>query len=195
MRKSLLVLISILSAVMLLAIACGSDEADPNATNTPAPPNTIPAADRATEPPPPPTAMPAEDTPVPSGGTGATAGGTVELAIDVNGDALEFNTASLSAAAGSEVVVTFNNSSSVNSHNWALVEAGTKDDVATAGLAAGQDNNWLPSGDSRLLGATILLGPGESGQATFTAPAAGEYQFVCTFPGHNITMFGTFTVN
>ena len=192
MRKSLLVLISILSAVMLLAIACGSDEADPNATNTPAPPNTVAVADRATEPPPPPTAMPAEDTPVPSG---ATAGGTVELAIDVNGDALEFSTVSLSAAAGSEVVVTFNNSSSFNFHNWALVEAGTKDDVASAGLAAGQDNNWLPSGDSRLLASTVLLGPGESGQATFTAPAAGDYQFVCTFPGHNITMFGTFTVN
>ena len=191
MRKSLLVLISILSAVMLLAIACGGDDADPNATNTPAPPNTIPLGDRATEPPPPPTAIPAEDTPVPPGGLGDG----VELAIDVDGNNLEFNTDSLSAAAGSEVVVTFNNSSSVNSHNWALVEAGSKDDVATAGLAAGQDNNWLPSGDARLLSATVLLGPGESGQATFTAPAAGDYQFVCTFPGHNFTMFGTFTVN
>jgi azurin len=135
--------------------------------------------------------MPAEDTPVPSGGSG----GAVALAIDVDGDLLAFTTDSLSAEAGSDVVVTFNNSSGVNSHNWALVEAGTKDDVATAGLAAGQDNNWLPSGDSRLLGATVLLGPGESGQAEFTAPAAGDYQFVCTFPGHNFTMFGTFTVN
>ena len=91
--------------------------------------------------------------------------------------------------------MTFNNSSSVNTHNWAMVEAGTKDAVATDGLAAGQDNNWLPVDDSRVIGATILLGPGESGQATFTAPAAGAYQFVCTFPGHNFTMFGEFTVN
>jgi hypothetical protein len=29
----------------------------------------------------------------------------------------------------------------------------------------------------------------------FTAPAAGTYQFVCTFPGHNFTMFGDFIVN
>lgn len=191
MRKSLLILSAMLSAVMLLAIACGSDEADPNATVTPAPPATVPVGDRATEPPPPPTAMPAADTPVPSGGTG----GTVELAVDVQGDALQFSVASLSATAGSDVVVTFNNSSSVNSHNFAIVEAGTKDAVATDGLAAGQDNNWLPSNDSRVIGATILLGPGESGQATFTAPAAGAYQFVCTFPGHNFTMFGEFTVN
>ena len=191
MRKSLLILSALLSAVMLLAIACGSDEADPNATATAAPPATVPVGDRATEPPPPPTAMPAADTPVPSGGSG----GAAELVIDVNGDALQFSVASLSATAGSDVVVTFNNSSSVNSHNWAMVEAGTKDAVATDGLAAGQDNNWLPVDDSRVIGSTILFGPGESGQATFTAPAAGVYQFVCTFPGHNFTMFGEFTVN
>ena len=101
----------------------------------------------------------------------------------------------MSATSGSDVVVTFNNSSGVNSHNWALVEAGTKDAVATDGLAAGQDNHWLPVGDSRVLGATILLGPGESADASFTAPSAGTYQFVCTFPGHNFTMFGDFTVN
>ena len=188
MRKSLLILTAILSAVMLLAIACGSDEADPNATATPAPPNTVTSIPTD---PPPPTAMPVADTPVPTGGTG----GAVELAIDVNGDALTFNAATLSATAGSEVVLTFNNSSSVNTHNWALVEAGTKDAVATDGLAAGQDNNWLPVGDSRVIAATILVGPGESVQATFTAPSAGTYQFVCTFPGHNFTMFCEFTVN
>ncbi len=188
MRKSLLILTAILSAVMLLAIACGSDEADPNATATPAPPNTV--TNIPTDPPPP-TAMPVADTPVPTGGTG----GAVELAIDVQGDALAFNAATLSAASGSEVVVTFNNSSGVNTHKWALVEAVTKDAVATDGLAAGQDNNWLPVGDSRVIGATILIGPGESAQATFTAPSAGTYQFVCTFPGHNFTMFGEFTVN
>ena len=175
---------------MLLAIACGGDEADPNATSTPAPPGTVAVGNRATEPPPP-TAVTAADTPVPPGdGVGA-----VELTIDVDGNNLAFDSDSMSAAAGSEVVVTFNNSSGVNSHNFAIVEAGTKDAVATDGLAAGQDNNWLPVDDSRVIGATILLGPGESGEATFTAPAAGAYQFVCTFPGHNFTMFGEFTVN
>ncbi|MQG65022.1 MAG: azurin, partial [SAR202 cluster bacterium] len=41
----------------------------------------------------------------------------------------------------------------------------------------------------------ILLDPGASGEVTFTAPASGTYQFVCTFPGHNFTMFGDFIVN
>ena len=192
MRKTYVILFAILSAVMLLAIACGSDEADPDATATVSPPATVPAGDRAAEPTAAPTSIP--PTAAPAATTGGTSG-PVQLNIDVNGDALQFTPGALSAAAGSEVVVTFNNSSGVNSHNWALVEAGTKDAVATDGLASGQGNNWLPVDDSRVIGSTILLGPGESADATFTAPAAGTYQFVCTFPGHNFTMFGDFTVN
>ena len=119
---------------MLLAIACGGDEADPNATATPAPPNTVPASERTPEPTAAPTAVPATKAPA----TSVPAGGPVQLDIDVNGDALEFNTANMSASAGAEVVVTFKNSSTVNTHNWALVQAGTKDAVATDGTAAGR---------------------------------------------------------
>ncbi|MDA1127859.1 MAG: plastocyanin/azurin family copper-binding protein [Chloroflexi bacterium] len=193
MRRSIVILFAIFSAVMLLAIACSSDEADPNATATTAPPNTVPAVDRTAEPTPAPTSTAA---PVPTiGATEPSSGGAVNLAIDVNGDALQFNLATMSAAAGLDVVVTFNNSSAFNTHNWAIVEAGTKDAVATDGLTAGQGNDWLPVDDSRVIGATALIGPGASGTATFTAPSAGTYQFVCTFPGHNPTMFGDFIVN
>ena len=191
MRKPLVIIFGIMSAVMLLAIACGSDEANPDATATTAPPPTVLAGQITPEPTAAPTAVPPTSPPASTGG----GDGPTAIAIDVDGDNLKFATGALSAAAGSEVVVTFNNSSGINSHNWALVEAGTKDAVATDGLAAGQDNNWLPVGDSRIIGSTILLGPGESGEATFTAPSTGPYQFVCTFPGHNFTMFGTFTVN
>lgn len=31
-------------------------------------------------------------------------------------------------------------------------------------------------------------------EVRFTAPPPGNYQFVCTFPGHNFTMFGVFEV-
>ena len=162
--------------------------ASPRPTSTPAPPNTVPAGDRATEPPTAPPTVPPTSPPAPSGAP-------VRFEIDVIGDALQFNTNSMSASAGAEVVLTFNNSSNVNPHNWVLVPAGTKDAVATDGTAAGPNNNWIPVNDSRVLGSTILIGPGESDTATFTAPAAGTYQFVCTFPGHNFTMFGDFIVN
>ncbi len=188
MRKSRVILFAILSGIMLFAIACSSDEANPNATATTAPPNTVPAVERTAEP----TAAPTSTSaPVST----SEPGGTVMLDIDVNGDALQFNLGSMSAQAGADVVVTFNNSSSANIHNWALVEAGTKDAVAADGLTAGQANNWLPVNDPRVIASTILIAPGENGQATFTAPAAGTYQFVCTFPGHATLMFGDFTVN
>ena len=193
MRKPFVILFVIFGAIMLLGIACSSDEANPSATATGAPPNTVPAASRTPEPTPAPTSTSA---PVPTAGpTDEPTGGAVSLDIDVNGDNLQFNLASMSASAGADVVLNFNNSSAVNTHNWALVEAGTKDAVATDGLAAGQGNNWLPVNDSRVIGSTVLVGPGESTQATFVAPSAGTYQFVCTFPGHNFTMFGDFVVN
>ena len=193
MRKPLLILIAILSAVMLLAVACGGDEADPNATATPAPPNTVAPAERTPEPTVAPTAVPATSAPATS--APATSAGPVQLDIDVNGDALQFNTNNFSASAGAEVVVTFNNSSGVNFHNFVLVQPGTKDAVAADGTAAGPANDWVPPGDSRVIANTVLISPGESAKVTFTAPPAGTYQFVCTFPGHNFTMFGDFIVN
>jgi azurin len=70
-----------------------------------------------------------------------------------------------------------------------------KDAVAADGTAAGPANNWVPPGDARVIANTILLDPETFGEVTFTAPASGTYQFVCTFPGHNFTMFGNFIVN
>jgi len=120
-----------------------------------------------------------------------SASGSVNIGVE--GDALKFNTGSLASSAGSEVVLTFSNGSAINQHNWVLVQAGTKDAVATAGVAAGPGNDWISPGDDRVLFHTRLLNPGESEEIRFTLDA-GTYQFVCTFPGHNLTMFGDFEV-
>ena len=115
------------------------------------------------------------------------------LHMGVVGDAFEFDTASYRASAASEIVLTLGNTSAINQHNWVLVQAGTKDDVSAAGATAGPANDWVPPDDPRVLAHTGLLDPGESAELRFTA-AAGTYQFVCTFPGHNLTMFGEFEV-
>jgi azurin len=116
------------------------------------------------------------------------------LEIGVNGDALTFDTDRLTASSSSEVVVVLKNVSGINQHNWVLVQAGTKDDVAAAGTAAGPGSDWVQPGDDRVIAYTKLLLAGETGEVSFTAPAPGTYQFVCTFPGHNFTMFGDFEV-
>jgi azurin len=144
-------------------------------TSAPPPP---PASTDGTQPPP---AQPPEDQP-----------GTLELSA--NGDALTFDKERLEVASGSEVVLSFNNVSTFNLHNVVIVQDGTKDDVATRGTIAGPDNDWVEPGDAAVVAYTKVLGPGEIGEVSFTAPAAGTYQFVCTFPGHNFTMFGDFVV-
>ena len=120
-------------------------------------------------------------------------GGGGDLAVSVVGDALQFDTAALTASAGSDIKITFNNISTVNQHNLVLVTAGTKDEVAAAGIGAGADNDWVPPDDPRVLFNTKILNPGESAVLEFSLEA-GTYTFVCTFPGHNISMFGDFTV-
>jgi azurin len=112
----------------------------------------------------------------------------------VSGDDLTFDTEVLTASSGAEVVLTFSNNATTQQHNWVLVQSGTKDDVATAGLMAAA-TGWIPTDDERVLAYVDLISPGGSGEVRFTAPAAGTYQFVCTFPGHNATMFGTFEVS
>jgi len=110
------------------------------------------------------------------------------------GEQLKFDKDKLTAKTGAQVVLRFRNTSAVLEHNWVLVKAGNKDAVANDGVAAGPANNWIPAGDARVIANTLLLKPGTTGEAKFTAPAPGTYQFVCTFPGHNVTMFGEFAV-
>ena len=114
--------------------------------------------------------------------------------VGVKGDALAFGHEFMFALADAEILVVFNNSSSVNSHNLVIVQAGSKDAVAAEGVSAGPANDWVPPGDPRVIAHTRLLGPGATGEVRFMAPKPGRYQFVCTFPGHNLTMFGDFIV-
>jgi len=117
------------------------------------------------------------------------------LNIGAYGDALAFDLDEMATIAGVEVVISFNNYSSINSHSLVIVQDGTKDAVATDGVMAGPTNNWVAPGDARVIANTVVLNPGESGEVRFTAPDSGTYQFVCTFPGHYFTMFGDFIVN
>ena len=64
------------------------------------------------------------------------------------------------------------------------------------GCSGANATNPLPdSVKEDVIASTKLLGPGESDTVSFTAPAdPGDYEYVCTFPGHFAMMRGTMTV-
>ena len=185
MRRAAVLVIGLLATLMFVVAACGGDATatavpKPRATNTPVPTSAAP-----------PTAAPtATATTAP---TQAATKEAVRLEISVNGDALEFNKGEFSAAAGSQVVLTLSNVSTINQHNWVIVQPGTKDDVATRGTSH-PTADWVQPDDPDVIAHTKLLDAGATGEVSFTVPPPGKYQFVCTFPGHNLTMFGDFEV-
>ena len=70
-------------------------------------------------------------------------------------------------------------------HNWAIVKPGTEIPVP-----------FMPdtNGDLLLYEAGLVK-PGEEAQHVFTAPAAGEYNVICTVAGHYPSMQGRLVVN
>jgi azurin len=133
------------------------------------------------------------------GGNTTNSGGGAGTTIDIGskGEELAFDKTALTAKAGETVTVNMKNNSAAQQHNWVLVQG--SDDVAAKiaadGLAAGASAGFLPADKANIIASTKLLNAGETGAATFTAPAAGTYQFICTVPGHYPSMVGTLTVN
>ena len=81
----------------------------------------------------------------------------------------------------------------VMGHNWVLSKTADMAGVATDGMGAGIDKNYLKEGDTRVIAHTKIIGGGEKDSVTFDVSklTAGEsYEFFCSFPGHNSMMKG-----
>ncbi len=122
--------------------------------------------------------------------------GTAEINIASVGETMTYDQTAFTVKAGQKVHVVLSNhaTSQAMKHNWVLLNPGKEDDVAAAGLAAGEAANYVPKGNADVLANTPLSSPGGQVEVTFTAPPAGTYPFICTFPAHYKTMHGTLTV-
>ncbi len=71
-------------------------------------------------------------------------------------------------------------------HNLAIIDKSLNANTfAASSIGYPAEEYIAPEYADRVIAATKVLGPGESETITFTAPAeAGEYPFVCSFPGH-----------
>ena len=97
-------------------------------------------------------------------------------------DTFAFAPDTASANAGGQVEVTLDNVGALE-HSWTLVSADA-------------DATTVTEADALTGATTGTVQPGESKTISFTAPAAGSYQFVCTIPGHAAAgMVGPMTIN
>ena len=97
--------------------------------------------------------------------------------------------------AGEAIEITFENPG-IMPHNLIIVTPGSMQEI---GLAAnrminhpvGRDGKRFVPDSNKVLHASRLVYPGESGTLSFVAPKTlGEYPYLCTYPGHWIQMNG-----
>ena len=174
-------------AALLMSAACDEKSSGGEApTASPPPP----------APPPPPAATPsAAPAAAPSAAAPAAAAAKVELELSAVGNTMAFDKTKLTVPAGAQVHLTLKNPATMATlpHNWVLVATGTQAAVAAEGLAKAPDAGYVVDGPN-VLAHTPLAPPGGTTEVTFTAPAPGNYPYICTVPGHYISMKGTLTV-
>ena len=120
------------------------------------------------------------------------------LEVGILGQEMRFDKDSLKVKAGKNVELIFSNNDSLPlMHNLLLVKPGSRMKIVNEAIAMGVDgmvNNYVPDNDN-VLASTPLVQIGSSYKLYFKAPSKpGKYEYVCTYPGHGLTMWGTLTV-
>ncbi len=105
---------------------------------------------------------------------------------------LKYDQDEITVLAGNKVKLVFDNNDDML-HNILIVKKGGADKVgemaANMGLG-GESRSYVPESDMVLFH-TMLLEPNQSDEIYFVAPEEpGVYEYVCTFPGHYLTMRG-----
>lgn len=120
-----------------------------------------------------------------------------EIVISGN-DLMQFDKTEIKVKAGKKVKLTLRHKGkldvNVMGHNFVLLKQGV-DITAFAGKAAvSKDNQYIPKGSEDIIVHTSLIGAGQTTTIEFDAPAAGTYDYLCSFPGHYAMMKGKFIV-
>lgn len=158
-------------------------------------------------------AAPAASTTAPATAAPATAAATTAPAVSSSPGAgteitikpdlanpLAYDTKEFKVKAGQKVKITFNNTHPAvpQPHNLIIAKPGTKDKLlglamAMAAAPDGMAKGFIPDSPD-ILFHTKLLQPNTSETIEFTAPAAGDYPYLCSFPGHGLIMNGVMHV-
>ena len=129
--------------------------------------------------------------------------GVSEITITTHTIELRFDKEKFIVKAGQKVKLTLvnpDNSSNLQPHNLLIIEPGTLAEIGAAANAEMADPSFLSDRhavptSNYVLHHTKLLLPGESETLEFVAPTlAGDYPFLCSYPGHWSVMHGIMIV-
>ena len=175
MKKSLIAF----TAMAFMLTACGNNEQTSNGDSNATTEEVVTENDAATE-------------------SDADEADAVELTIEGN-DAMQFNLKTLEAKPGQKVKLTLVHTGkapkAAMGHNVVILKEGVDVEAFANAAIAAQANDYIPADlEGDIVAHTDLIGGGESTTVEFTAPAAGMYDFLCSFPGHHGMMKGKFIV-
>jgi uncharacterized cupredoxin-like copper-binding protein len=108
---------------------------------------------------------------------------------------LKFDIENFSVPQGSKVKLVFNNNDDML-HNLVIVNKGKGDEIGYKGMELGlkgAELGYVPDSEDVLYN-TCILQPEASQAIYFIAPKAGEYPYICSFPGHFLVMKGVMKV-
>jgi azurin len=111
--------------------------------------------------------------------------------IEVTGmDNLKYDKTLIEVSPGETIRLVFKVESNVPpqamSHNIAILPQGMDADTFAMASMGARDNEYIaPDYEDQLIAYTEMIGGGEISTVEFTVPeTAGDYDYICTFPGH-----------
>ncbi len=126
-------------------------------------------------------------------------GGKAEVVLEV-GDQIVYSQTKIEVATGATVELTIKHTGKLPKaamgHNFVLLAQGTDMNQFAMTAMAAAATEYIPANmKDKVIAHTKVVGGGESDTITFTAPAPGEYAYLCTFPGHWQQMNGKLIVS
>lgn len=113
---------------------------------------------------------------------------TIVINVTTTGESMmemAFEPKQIKVPAGAPVRVVLDNVAKTHGmvHNFVLIARGSSEEIYPLAIEAGPENQYVPDHPS-IFAATSMANPGDIVEVEFTAPPAGIYQFICTYPGH-----------
>lgn len=126
-----------------------------------------------------------------------------DCATEIQGtDAMQYNVGSITVPAScTDFKITLVHAGTMPvaamGHDVVISKAADMKAIATAGISAGLDNDYVKPGDPNVIAHTKMIGGGETTSVSFPVSKIqgdGPYEFFCSFPGHDTVMRGSISV-